>query len=164
MRKKTIKTERLFLREMTEQDFDALYAVLSDSDIMRHYPYTFDEKRVPRRTNENMERYNTFGFGLWAVCLKESGEKIGNCGLTIQMRVEIGYRIRKDRQRKENAGEAAAAVRDCAFENTLFCILYFYRIRDKISTYKTALSIGYKSVGSFRDEGNEIIRRCAVSR
>lgn len=46
MRKKMIKTERLFLREMTEQDFDALYAVLSDSDIMRHYPYTFDEKRV----------------------------------------------------------------------------------------------------------------------
>lgn len=79
-----IKTERLFLREMTEQDFDALYAVLSDSDIMRHYPYTFDEKRVPGRTNENMERYNTFGFGLWAVCLKESGETIGNCGLTIR--------------------------------------------------------------------------------
>lgn len=79
-----IKTERLFLREMTEQDFDALYVVLSDSDIMRHYPYTFDEKRVPGRTNENMERYNTFGFGLWAVCLKESGETIGNCGLTIQ--------------------------------------------------------------------------------
>lgn len=84
MRKKMIQTERLFLREMTEQDFDALYAVLSDSDIMRHYPYTFDEKRVPGRTNENMERYNTFGFGLWAVCLKESGEKIGNCGLTIR--------------------------------------------------------------------------------
>lgn len=86
-----------------------------------------------------------------------------------QIRVEIGYRIRKgrqrkDRQRKENAGEAAAAVRDWAFENTLFCILYFYMIGDKISTYKTALSIGYKSVGSFRDEGNEIIRRCAVSR
>ena len=79
-----IKTERLFLREMTEQDFDALYAVLSDSDIMRHYPYTFDEKRVPGRTNENMERYNTFGFGLWAVSLKESGETIGNCGLTIR--------------------------------------------------------------------------------
>ena len=79
-----LETERLLLRELAPEDFDALYAVLSDSDIMRHYPYTFDEKRVPRRTNENMERYNTFGFGLWAVCLKESGEKIGNCGLTIR--------------------------------------------------------------------------------
>lgn len=46
--------------------------------------YTFDEKRVPGRTNENMERYNTFGFGRWAVCLKEGGETIGNFGLTIR--------------------------------------------------------------------------------
>lgn len=41
-----IKTERLVLRELGDGDFDVLYAVLADSDIMRHYPYTFDEKRV----------------------------------------------------------------------------------------------------------------------
>lgn len=36
-----IETERLLLREMTEDDFEALYKVLADSDIMKHYPYTF---------------------------------------------------------------------------------------------------------------------------
>ena len=41
-----IETERLSLREMKESDFDALYKVLSDSDIMQHYPYAFDENRV----------------------------------------------------------------------------------------------------------------------
>lgn len=41
-----IETERIILREMTHDDFDALYKVLGDSDIMRHYPYTFDGKRV----------------------------------------------------------------------------------------------------------------------
>lgn len=41
-----IETERLYLRELTESDFDSLYNVLADSDIMKHYPYTFDEKRV----------------------------------------------------------------------------------------------------------------------
>lgn len=41
-----IKTERLVLRELGDGDFDVRYAVLADSDIMRHYPYTFDEKRV----------------------------------------------------------------------------------------------------------------------
>ena len=41
-----IETERLFLREMTKNDFEALYKVLADSDIMQHYPYTFDENRV----------------------------------------------------------------------------------------------------------------------
>lgn len=38
-----LETERLFLREMTREDFDALYVVLGDSDVMQHYPYTFDE-------------------------------------------------------------------------------------------------------------------------
>ena len=42
-------TERLLLREMTAEDFDALYRVLGDSDTMRHYPYTFDEARVRNR-------------------------------------------------------------------------------------------------------------------
>lgn len=41
-----ITTKRLVLREMTHDDFDALYSVLADADIMKHYPYTFDKKRV----------------------------------------------------------------------------------------------------------------------
>lgn len=69
----TIKTERLILREMTADDYDALYAVLADSDIMQHYPYTFDEKRVRGWIEKNKERYRIFGFGLWAVCLKDPG-------------------------------------------------------------------------------------------
>ena len=39
-----LETERLFLRKMTMEDFDSLYVVLADSDIMQHYPYSFDEK------------------------------------------------------------------------------------------------------------------------
>lgn len=65
-----LETERLYLREMTPDDFDALYIVLADSDIMQHYPYTFDEARARNWINKNMERYRVFGFGLWAVCLK----------------------------------------------------------------------------------------------
>ena len=41
-----LETERLFLREMDRNDYDALYRVLADTEIMRHYPYTFDEARV----------------------------------------------------------------------------------------------------------------------
>ena len=96
-----LTTSRLILREMTDADFDALYSVLADSDIMQHYPYTFDEARVRNWIVRNQERYRIFGFGLWAVCLKETGEMIGDCGLTMQVihgqiRPEIGYHIRQD--------------------------------------------------------------------
>ena len=33
-----LQTERLFLRKMNMDDYEALYAVLSDSKIMQHYP------------------------------------------------------------------------------------------------------------------------------
>ena len=94
-----LETERLRLREMTMDDYDALYAVLADPEIMQHYPYAFDGEKVRGWIRRNMDRYRTFGFGLWAVCLKESGEMIGDCGLTMQtiggvIRPEIGYHIR----------------------------------------------------------------------
>ena len=99
-----IETERLLLREMIEDDFDALYRILGDADTMRYYPSAFDETGVKNWIARNIERYRIFGFGLWAVCLKETGEVIGDCGLTMQLidgqiKPEIGYHIRADKQR-----------------------------------------------------------------
>ena len=79
-----LETDRLFLREMNKDDFDALYKVLADKDIMQHYPYIFDEERVKSWIERNMNRYRDNSFGLWAVCLKNTGEMIGDCGLTLQ--------------------------------------------------------------------------------
>lgn len=165
----TIETERLLLREMTEQDYEALYAVLADSDIMQHYPYTFDEKRVRGWIAKNMERYSIFGFGLWAVTLKTTGEMIGDCGLTMQMigdviKPEIGYHIRKNQQRKGYAGEAARACRDWAFTNTPFQIIYSYMKYTNVGSYSTAIANGMKLVDEFEDDVNSITKVYAITR
>lgn len=64
-----LETERLFLREMSMDDFDALYKVLADKEIMQHYPYTFDEERVRSWIERNMNRYKitVLDFGLYAL-------------------------------------------------------------------------------------------------
>ena len=164
-----IETNRLNLREMIEEDYDALYAVLADSDIMQHYPYTFDEARVRGWITKNIERYKTFGFGLWAVCLKDTGEMIGDCGLTMQMingqiKPEIGYHIRKDMQCKGYAKEAAAAVRDWTFENTPFNEVYSYMKNTNVPSCKTAISYGCRQVDEYEDEDNEITKVFAITR
>lgn len=164
-----IETNRLILREMTEEDYDALYAVLADSDIMQHYPYTFDETRVRGWITRNKERYKTFGFGLWAVCLKETGEMIGDCGLTMQMingriKPEIGYHIRKDMQCRGYAKESASAVRDWTFENTPFNEIYSYMKYTNIASCKTAISWGCKQVDEYEDDVNEITKVFAITR
>lgn len=164
-----IETDRLILREMNMNDYDALYAVLADSDIMKHYPYTFDEKRVHGWIERNIERYRIFGFGLWAVCLKESGEMIGDCGLTMQIikgviKPEIGYHIRKDMQRQGYAKEAASAVRDWTFYNTPFQEIYSYMKYTNVPSAKAAMSWGCHQVDKFEDEVNEITKVFMITR
>ncbi len=156
-----IETERLYLREMTEDDFDALYKVLGDSDIMRYYPYTFDEARVRGWISRNIERYRTLGFGLWAVCLKETGEMIGDCGLTMQMihsviRPEVGYHIRKDMQRKGYGKEAAVAVREWTFANTPIREVYSYMLKENVPSARTAEASGMTFVEDYVNEDGEL--------
>jgi len=123
-------------------------------------------REFPRRS---IERYRIFGFGLWAVCLKETGEMIGDCGLTMQtiggvIKPEIGYHIRKDMQRKGYAKEAAVAVRDWTFKNTPFNMIYSYMKYTNIPSAQTAVSWGCHQVDEFEDEVNEITKVFAVSR
>ena len=152
-----VETERLTLRELCERDFDALYKVLGDTDSMRYYPYVFDETRVRSWISRNIDRYREFGFGLWAVCLKDSGELIGDCGLTMQdinghTKPEIGYHIRKDMQRNGYGKEAACAVRDWTFENTGFDQVYSYMPSANIPSQKTAISYGCTHAETYTDE------------
>ena len=164
-----IETERLFLREMNEDDYVALYSVLADSDIMQHYPYTFDEKRVRGWIAKNIERYRIFGFGLWAVCLRETGEMIGDCGLTTQningkSLPEIGYHIRHYYQRKGYAKEAAKAVRDWAFRNTDCLALYSYCKYTNEPSIRTAESIGMHFYCDYPDEANGTTHVSVISK
>ena len=155
-----LETERLYLREMHPDDFDALYAILADSDIMQHYPYTFDEARVRNWINKNRERYRVFGFGLWAVCLKTTGEMIGDCGLTMQniggtILPEIGYHIAKAYQNRGYAKEAARAVRDWTFANTTFDVVYSYMKKANVLSSAVARTNGMALLDEFTDEESE---------
>ena len=164
-----IETERLYLREMTENDFEALKKVLADPEIMLHYPCVFDEAKVKNWIQRNIDRYRIFGFGLWAVCLKETGEMIGDCGLTMQLvngqiKPEIGYHIRADKQRKGYAKEAASAVRDWTFTHTPFNIIYSYMKYTNEASIRTAIFYGCRQVDEFEDDVNGITKVFAVSR
>lgn len=154
-----LKTERLILRELTADDFGPLYAVLSDPDISQHYPAPFDEDRVRSWISRNTDRYRNDGFGLWAVIRKETGELIGDCGITLQCihgqwLPEIGYHIRKDHQRKGYASEAAAACVRLAFDRYALPAVYSYMKYTNIPSQKTAEKIGMVFLEEYPDPVN----------
>lgn len=164
-----IETERLILREYTPEDFDAIFEILSDSETMQHYPKPYDEAMTRRWIEWNMENYKEHGFGLWAVVLKETGEFIGDCGMSIQnidgeLLPEIGYHIHKKHWRKGYGSEAARAVRDWAFTETDYDCLYSYMKYTNVGSYSTAVANGMKRVKEYPDEKNKISYAYAITR
>ena len=164
-----LKTERLILREYTMNDFEDLYEIMSNAETMQHYPAPFARARTRRWIEWNLENYQKYGWGLWAVVLRESGEFIGDCGITLQnidghLLPEIGYHIHKKYWRQGFAKEAAQAVRDWIFENTNYDTIYSYMKYTNVASYSTALSIGMKKVKEYPDPKNEISYAYAITR
>ena len=156
MPKIILETERLILREYVQADYDALYPILSDPETMKYYPKPYDEKGVQRWLDWSFDNYRKYGFGLWAAVLKETGEFVGDCGLTMQQidgedLPEVGYHIRKERWRQGLAREASRAVRDWAFTHTGFHCLYSYMNAANLPSRATAAANGMKLIKEFND-------------
>jgi RimJ/RimL family protein N-acetyltransferase len=91
-----LETNRLILREMTPEDLPALSEILQDDQTMLAYEGAFSDAEVVDWLNRQLDRYQSDGFGLWAVLLRDSNKLIGQCGLTWQEAagekvLEIGY-------------------------------------------------------------------------
>lgn len=169
VKKMQIETKRLLLREMNQQDFSALFNIFSDPETMKHYPAPFDKKRVKDWIEWNIQNYRNYGFGLWSVVLKETGQVIGDCGITIQningdLLPEIGYHVHKNYWKRGYGSEAAKAVRDYAFQNTDYEILYSYVKYTNLASFSTAQKIGMKKINEFPNKKNKISYVYALTR
>lgn len=116
-----LETERLYLREMNQSDFASLCRILKDDETMYAYEGAFSDDEVREWLDRQIARYQKWGFGLWAVILKDTNEMIGQCGLTMQNWkddevLEIGYLFERAHWHKGYASEAAKACKKYAFE------------------------------------------------
>lgn len=116
-----LETERLYLREINQDDFQSLCRIMQDNETMYAYEGAFSNEEVQEWLDRQISRYKEWNFGLWAVILKETDEMIGQCGLTMQpwkdtQVLEIGYLFERLHWHKGYATEAAKACKKYAFE------------------------------------------------
>ena len=116
-----LETERLYLREMTRDDFPLLCKHLQDEEVMYAFEHAYSDDEVWEGIEKQFQRYKEYGFGVWAVILKNNEELIGQCGLSMQPCedrevLEIGFIFQKKHWHKGYATEAAIACRKYAFE------------------------------------------------
>jgi len=149
-----IRTERTYLRRLKQSDFHDLCRMLKDKDVMYAYEHAFSDEEAHAWLDRQLKRYEDYDFGLWAVILKENGELIGQCGITMQdagdrQVMEIGYLLCKEHWHKGYAAEAACACRDYAFE-VLGAEEVYSIIRDSnISSQNVAKRMGMEVCGGF---------------
>ncbi len=109
------KTRHLVLREVSPEDYRALYS-LYDAEANRFLtPLSGDrekEQEILRAYAENIYRF--YGYGMWGIWEKTSAELIGRVGFAPPVNAEgipeLGYLVRKDCRRKGYAREAAEAA------------------------------------------------------
>ena len=164
-----METQRLILRPITQQDFDSWHEILSDPETMKHYPAPYDAKGVQRWIDWTLKNYEQYGFGLWALILKETGEFIGDCGITMQningkQLPEIGYHLNKRFWRKGYASEAARKCMEYAFEEQNFPAVYSYMTEENAASWGVAVKNGMTLVEKYEDEEHIPHRVYAITR
>lgn len=93
-----LETERCILRETTEEDLDAFYGIYAEPAVTRYMENLYEDREKERayiaEYRKNM--YGFYGFGIWTVLLKETGEIIGRAGLDMRAgfeEPELGFLI-----------------------------------------------------------------------
>ncbi|NOU68827.1 GNAT family N-acetyltransferase [Paenibacillus sp. LMG 31461] len=156
-----IETKRLIIREMVQSDYDALCGILCDEEVMRAaYESAFNLEEAQNWLNRHLKRYEKYGFGLWAVVLKETNEMIGQCGLTMQdwrekEILEIGYLFQKVYWHKGYATEAAIACKEYAFlvlnASSVYSIIRDTNIAPQKVAVRNGMNIIDKDIKNFRN-------------
>jgi len=156
-----IETEELALRELTMNDFLSWHQILSDQETMQYYPRVFDMDKTRSWIDWNLDNYRRYGFGLWAIILKDTNQFIGDCGITMQniygdgnLFPEIGYHVDKRFWCKGYASQAAKSCLRYAFENMDFNEIFCYQKWTNIPSKKVAEKIGMLLRKEYPDEKN----------
>ena len=120
-----LETERLRVRESMVSDVEDFYRIYQDPSITYYMENLFPEKEseIAYMKSYIEQIYGFYGFGLWTVILKESGEIIGRAGLSVREGYEIpelGFVIGVKIKKKGYAYEVCEAILRYAREELAF--------------------------------------------
>jgi RimJ/RimL family protein N-acetyltransferase len=111
-----LETERLFLRRVSLEDADLMFAVWNDPAFVRNVGdrgiRSLADARAAMETGA-LKLYEDYGYGPYAMILKGDGTRVGICGLFKRDNLEhpdIGFAVLPDYCGAGLAGEAAFAV------------------------------------------------------
>ena len=151
------QTERLILREFTIDDAIHFFEMNNDSDILKHTgDVPFKNLKKAENFLINYDKYKINNMGRWAVCLKDTNEFLGWCGLKYHLedkKVEVGYRFYKKHWNKGYATESAKASIEYGFKTLKLAKIYAHAHIDNLNSHKVIKKCGMDFVKEFDYDG-----------
>lgn len=161
---KIAQTKRTVIRELELNDIDKLFELYADGEICKYtedlYPYE-EELEFQRAYINHMYRF--YGYGMWLVFSKETGELIGRAGLehreyNDETELELGYVIGTKYQRQGYATEVCQAVINIATEITDFPRINCLIEAENKASIGLAEKLGFSHMEDMELDGKQMSR------
>lgn len=161
---KIAETSRCIIRELSLEDLDALFELYGEGDISKYtenlYPYE-EEKEFQIAYINNMYRF--YGYGMWLVFSKETGELIGRAGLEHreyngEIELELGYVIGTKFQRRGYATEVCSRILEVAKAVTDFSRINCLIEAENVASIALAEKLGFLHMEDMELDGKSMKR------
>jgi RimJ/RimL family protein N-acetyltransferase len=158
-----LETSRLRLRDWEDTDLEPFSALNADEEVMRYFPKTLSIEETNVLYQAILAEFKQYGFGLYAVEVKENKEFIGLIGFhraTFEADftpcIEIGWRLKKEAWGKGYATEGAEACLQYGFNKLGFKDVYSFTADINQPSRKVMRKIGMNFVKTFNHPKVEI--------
>ncbi|PKH87180.1 GNAT family N-acetyltransferase [Colwellia sp. Bg11-28] len=157
-----IETERLCVRQVTNEDVDNLSKVLADPVVMQYSTVgVHTEQQIYDYIANCKNQYDLNGYGHWAIFNSITDEFVGVCGLNKHKVdtddvIHINYRLARDQQGKGYAVESTFGVLDFAKNALNLKVVHALIEPTNISSVKVINRTGFQFIKSSVFRGFEV--------
>mgnify|MGYP004464151359 CR=1 FL=1 len=162
---RVIDTKRCYLREMTEEDLDALYELYAGTDMTKYMEPLYADRREEAEYMQAYiaSQYYYYGYGMWVVIEQATGKLIGRAGLDNRkihgkIELEMGYAIAADRHRQGYATEVCLAIIHYARQFLEFPRINCLVNRENEASVQLLLKLGFSQKEELEIDGERMQR------
>ncbi len=159
-----LQTDRLKLRELTEDDDVGMFEMDSDPEVHRfilNQPLT-DIQQSREIILMIQKQYREHGIGRWAVISKETNEFIGWAGIKIEHNVnqhdqfyDLGYRFIQKHWNKGYATEVVKGLIKYGFEELKLEKICAFPFTRHVVSARVLEKCGFKVINHFLEDGDD---------
>ena len=156
-----LETDRLLLSPLSYDDCEFIFELVNEPSFKRFVGdkkvASADDARRYLRDGP-IDNYERYGYGLYLVTLKDSGERVGICGLLRRQQFEdpdLGFAFLERFHNSGYASESTKAVLAWAFDTLKFSRVIAIADRQNAPSVRILDKLGFAYIEDVRMRGDE---------